>query len=396
MDPESLIDTLRGIIAEQCEIPRIHLTDETDFQELGVGQVLAAEIVAQYQAATGVSISTDLFLDPEASMAKLEVYVTSQISPSVGKQSAKTNRAPSNTPLTNLAIPLAIPIQESQNPIPDILFMLPDGSGSALSYATLPLISDNLTIYGLNSPFLRSTAGFESIEGLARIWITEIVKLQSIGPYKLGGWSAGGYYVFEVANLLQQRGEKVDTMILIDTPCRTIYEALPNEVVQYLASANLMGNWDSGQAPQWLLDHFDSSIRAIETYQPTPLSGFSATKVFIIWAAEPVFGKGEAEKTGIDLRPAVCKFMLVDRNDFGAQGWDTLLPEMILASAKTPGNHFTIMSPENVSLLALKTYAVALTYNSVIYLEVFSETFLHRKRGGFMNGIMVFKSLGEE
>lgn len=355
MDHEDLIDALYGIISEQCEIPRTCLDDEPDFQELGMGQVLAAEIVARYLEVTGVNISTDLLLDSEASMAKLKCFITSQTSPSNGKQPAKLPRTSSNKPLTNIAIPLALSIQESQNATPEILFMLPDGSGSALSYATLPLISDNLTIYGLNSPFLRSTDGFETIEGLARIWITEIVKLQSKGPYKLGGWSAGGYYVFEVAKLLQQRGEQVDTMILIDTPCRTIYEALPNEVVQYLASANLMGNWDSGKAPQWLLNHFDSSIKAIENYLPTPISGFSSTKVFIIWAAEPVFEEGEAEKTGIDLRPQVCKFMLLDRSDFGAQGWDTLLPGMALASAKTPGNHFTLMSSTNVRLIPPST-----------------------------------------
>lgn len=344
MDHQSLIDSLRDIIADECEIPRMSVDSETDFQELGMGPILADAIAARFLEATGITIKTNLLLGAEVSMERLESYIKSQRTPTIGKQSTMPNKTPSHS----AAIPLAIAIQESPKTNAEILFLLPDGSGSAMSYATLPLISHDLTIHGLNSPFLRSADGLESVESVSAIWLPEIIKIQPHGPYKLGGWSAGGYYAFEVAKLLQQRGEEVDTIILIDTPCRTIYEALPNEVVQYLASANLMGNWDSGKAPQWLLNHFDSSIKAIEKYHPTAMSGPPSTRVFIVWAADPVFKKGEAEDTGIDLRPEVCKLMLVDRGVFDAKGWEVLFPGMSLASASTPGNHFTIMSPGNV------------------------------------------------
>lgn len=49
-------------------------------------------------------------------------------------------------------------LQANTNDLEPKLFLFPDGSGSAVSYASLPTLSTNLAVFGLNnnSPFLKS------------------------------------------------------------------------------------------------------------------------------------------------------------------------------------------------------------------------------------------------
>ena len=54
------------------------------------------------------------------------------------------------------------------------------------------------------------------IEDMAAHYVREIRKVQSTGPYFLGGYSMGGVVAFEMTRQLQTRGEKVALLALID------------------------------------------------------------------------------------------------------------------------------------------------------------------------------------
>ncbi|KAK1573008.1 Alpha/Beta hydrolase protein, partial [Colletotrichum navitas] len=240
------------------------------------------------------------------------------------------------------------------------VFLLPDGSGSAMSYSRIPSLGPGICLYGLNSPFLSNPGGFLPIPDIAPIWAAEIRRLQPKGSYILGGWSAGGYYCFEVAKYLLQhereddgRPVEVEKLILIDSPSRNVFEALPMAVVTTLSSQGLMGNWGTNEAPKWLLDHFDATIARVEEYQPSPLTillrGQALPKVFVIWATDGVYGPGGAAASGLDTTVKVTKFMLEDRLDMGPNGWDKLFPKGTqMAVATTPGTHFTLIFPPHV------------------------------------------------
>ncbi len=58
----------------------------------------------------------------------------------------------------------------------------------------------------------------ESIEAMARDYVTAMRKIQPKGPYLLGGWSFGGTVIFEMTRLLEQMGEKAPLLIMIDPP----------------------------------------------------------------------------------------------------------------------------------------------------------------------------------
>ncbi|GKT55143.1 FAD binding domain-containing protein [Colletotrichum tofieldiae] len=233
-----------------------------------------------------------------------------------------------------------------------------------MSYARIPSLGPGICLYGLNSPFLLEPEKFLPIPDIAPIWAAEVRRLQPKGPYILGGWSAGGYYCFEVAKYLMNNEKEddgrpvaIEKLILIDSPCRTIFEALPMVVVNTLSSQGLMGNWGTKEAPKWLLDHFDATIARVEEYRPSPLTIASQQqvlpKVFILWATNGVYASGEAAASGLDMNSKVTKFMLEDRIDFGPNGWDILFPRGTqIALATTPGTHFTLIFPPNTSHIA--------------------------------------------
>ncbi|KAK7725584.1 putative secondary metabolism biosynthetic enzyme [Diaporthe eres] len=182
---------------------------------------------------------------------------------------------------------------------------------------------------------------------LSAIWARGIQKIQPHGPYRLGGWSAGGYYAFEVMKYLQSEGEAMDKIVLIDSPCRTKFETLPLDVVRYLSSHQLMGDKDSSQTPKWLVDHFEVTLNAVEQYKPAKMSVVpveAAPDVHIIWATDGVLPRGGATQAGLDCGIKVTRFLLEERIDLGPNGWETLFTGASkIFIATMPGNHFNIV-----------------------------------------------------
>ena len=257
---------------------------------------------------------------------------------------------------------LSLVLQGQPTSSKKILFLLPDGSGSGRAYARIPKIDPDVCLIALNSPFLRSSSEeVFSVESIAAIWAEEIQRRQSEAPYFLGGWSAGGHYAFEVAKILIRNGQQVQKLVLIDSPCRLIYQELPMEVVRYLASNNLMGNWGTAQPPAWMIDHVNMAVRAISVYAPTPMEATSAPHVSLIWAQDGVLDEPDCGKTGFDFNIKITSMLLQRPEHDGFMGWDMLFPGTKLSVSQTPGNHFTMVHPPHVSLRAFDHKCLCMT-----------------------------------
>ncbi len=78
--------------------------------------------------------------------------------------------------------------------------------------------------YGLQPQGLDEKFPFHTrIEDMATHYIQEIQTLQSSGPYFLGGYSFGGIVAFEMARQLQEQGEQVGILVMLDS-CRPGYK----------------------------------------------------------------------------------------------------------------------------------------------------------------------------
>ncbi|WP_373564308.1 amino acid adenylation domain-containing protein [Myxococcus sp. CA039A] len=94
--------------------------------------------------------------------------------------------------------------------------------GTVLAYAELAhLLGPDQPFYGLQAPGLDGEAPtLDSVESLAAHYLRAVRTVQPRGPYLLGGWSLGGTLAFELAQQLQEQGEQVDLLVLIDTYAR--------------------------------------------------------------------------------------------------------------------------------------------------------------------------------
>ncbi|WNI33919.1 thioesterase domain-containing protein [Streptomyces sp. ITFR-6] len=107
-------------------------------------------------------------------------------------------------------------------------------------------------VYGLQTPNLDGGEPFpESIEEMAAVCVRELRAVQPAGPYHLMGWSFGGNVVQEVAVQLQEAGEQVALLAILDAfplaPLDDLDNADRDTVFRALLSNMGVGEEDLGQ-----------------------------------------------------------------------------------------------------------------------------------------------------
>ena len=89
--------------------------------------------------------------------------------------------------------------------------------GSVQPYFEMAKIIDR-PFFGIEARGLRTDrAPLYGIDVLAAYYVYIITSVQSKGPYDLGGYSLGGLIAYEAARQLQELGESVSSLIMLDT-----------------------------------------------------------------------------------------------------------------------------------------------------------------------------------
>ncbi|MCJ1371057.1 hypothetical protein MMC20_002272 [Loxospora ochrophaea] len=354
-----LVEQVLDIIASETGVGHDELYDDSEFSDLGIDTILSKLIVDRISETAGVILNPSIF-HTCATVGSLKHHLATVVSllsdPNISSNGSNTIRSvPPATDILAQQPSLVIRLQGNPRGARKNVFLLPDGSGTGMAYVRIPTLGPEICLYGLNSPFLKTGAGSfgRKLEDVAHLWIPEIRKVQPRGPYILGGWSAGGYYTFEVAKQLMREGDAVEKLVLIDSPCRLVFEALPMQVVDHLSANNLMGNWGAKDTPEWLIRHFDATIKSVDNYMPTPMEGAVMPEVFILWASEGVLPGEGAKKLGLDLSVKVTRFLVEGRSEFGPIGWEKLFLGSQISVAKMSGNHFTVVHEPHVSAGAI-------------------------------------------
>lgn len=361
-----VVKMFRETISEQMGVGLEEITGSNDLLSLGMDSLMTLVILGILREQTGLDLPSDLFLQ-HPSIDAIQEFLKSttgldepqqQKNPKSSHPTEKKNRGIAITPPTP---PLeykaqSILVQGKPKDAAKILFLIPDGSGSATSYANMHTIDPRIAVYALNSPFMTTPKAFTcGIPGIASLYIAEVRRRQPQGPYYLGGWSAGGVIAYEMVRQLLSLGHTVESLILLDSPCPIALEPLPARLHHFFAEIGLLGSSGQDSIPDWLLPHFESSIKALAEYEPEPLINIKGKgsgappKTLAIWARygvcrfpddprpKPSETKGEEED------PRSMKWLLENRTDFGANGWDELLGEGRMEMEVLDGNHFSVM-----------------------------------------------------
>ncbi|KAF1946504.1 polyketide synthase PksA [Clathrospora elynae] len=359
----------RKVVAEEMGVDVSEITDDLDLTDIGMDSLMSLTILGSMREATGRDLPADFLTinvtikDIETALGmrpqpKQQVKSSVKIGPKVSTKSpqlAEVNKKLVSLPdISGLPPSTSVLLQGNPKTATKKFFLVPDGSGSATSYISIPNISKDMAVYGLNCPFMKCPEKWNcGVEGVSRLYLQEIKRRQPQGPYIVGGWSAGGVMAYEVAQQLVNSGEQVENLVLIDSPCPVALAPLPGRLHIFFDQIGLLGTGKPGGTPSWLLPHFASAIQNLKDYDPTPMDPKIAPPVLAIWCTDGVCPNpgdprpppGEGED------PAPMKWLLNNRTDFADNGWAQLLPKENFQYAVMGGNHFTMMKGEHGATL---------------------------------------------
>lgn len=413
-----VMDRIISIISEEVGISTSDLTADTEFSEVGIDSLLSLTMTSRFQEELDVDLPSSVFVDcptigalqrlilggaagesgtNTSAHAQNDALVEVDSSSSEDSQSdidSATDSASSHTPplsslattpgvsnkwnmeidshhskasngldeLVNLPPPATSNLLSSPSTVSRanrLLFLFPDGSGSAASYASLAsCIGKEIAVYGLNCPWRKEaeemTRQGVDMDLLAGKFLAETkrIVLNRPGiPYSIGGWSAGGMIACEVARQIQDDGDcpPPEKIVLIDSPNPIGLQNPPQRLYDFFDSIGIFGS-SPGKMPAWLRQHFSAFIRILDEYKPRPL--LHAPPTLIIYARDGVCKNLDAPK--IEIRPEdprEMRWLLNNRTDFSGDGWATLIGRDNLHIEIIDGvNHFSMMDPGSKSV----------------------------------------------
>ncbi|MDF1999858.1 non-ribosomal peptide synthetase [Peribacillus frigoritolerans] len=116
-------------------------------------------------------------------------------------------------PPANLIIPLKKK-KSSGSP----LFLVHPGGGGVLCYVKLAeALKLDTSVYGIQSVgYDKAELPLIDIMNMATRYVIDLKKIQPFGPYRLAGWSMGGTLAVEMARILENEGEELSFIGLLD------------------------------------------------------------------------------------------------------------------------------------------------------------------------------------
>jgi nonribosomal peptide synthetase DhbF len=204
-------ETLCSLFNEVLGMEHVGIND--NFFEIGGHSLLAIRLVSRIRATLGLELSIrNLFEAP--TVAGLAARMVNPI----------------------LADPyeVILPIRTSGSRLP--LFCIHPGLGLSSGYSALiQHIDSSQPIYGVQARGLNDPGPLPgSIAEMASEYLVHIRKLQPHGPYYLLGWSFGGCVAQALASLLEQAGEEIGLLALLDSFPADRYEQTENYVNEYV------------------------------------------------------------------------------------------------------------------------------------------------------------------
>jgi thioesterase domain-containing protein/acyl carrier protein len=241
VDPRTYVEQqLAEIWGDVFELPQVGVDDS--FWDLGGHSMLAVRLMSRISQVFGKRISLNtLFESP--TIEQLAKHVESERNVQ-GRHTLVTLRADGSRP-----------------PV----FWIP--GGAALGMFSLrdlvPVLGDDLPVYGLGSAFPNTVEDIERVEERAAQYLTLIRRLQPHGPYFFIGYCAGGTIGFEMAQQLLRENERVAFLGMVNC----LLPGVPSGRVEAMRFKMQRLRYQLGEARKegrGILEFFSARRRAIE------------------------------------------------------------------------------------------------------------------------------------
>jgi amino acid adenylation domain-containing protein len=194
--PSNLVEErLCKLFCQLLELPAVGVED--NFFELGGHSLLAAQLIAHVKEIMGIELSLAAVFE----------------SPTVAGIAAKLNGSESDEALNML-----LPLRKREGKA--AIFCVHPAGGLSWCYAALtPIIPSNIPLYGVQARNLGDLSAPlpKTMKEMAEDYVAAIREEQPFGPYHLLGWSIGGMIAHLMAGILQQQGQEVGLLTLLDS-----------------------------------------------------------------------------------------------------------------------------------------------------------------------------------
>jgi len=252
-----------------------------------------------------------------------------------------------------------VPIQPAGTRAP-LFFAHPIG-GNVFCYADLARhLGPDQPLYGLQAPGVDGEqAPYKRLEELAACYIAAIKQVQPEGPYILGGWSMGGVVALEMAQQLQAQAQRVAQLIVIDSSLLHGAPVAPEDDADILAQfaydlAGLFGKrldidtlrqLEADERLQYVL----SWVQTCNVMPPT-------TALVHLRDLIAVFNAHLHAVQKYTPRTYPQRIFLLQASDSGTlpddrDDWSRIAPAGVVR-VPVPGDHYTILRPPHVQVLA--------------------------------------------
>ncbi|KAJ5447335.1 type I iterative polyketide synthase, partial [Penicillium cf. griseofulvum] len=345
----SLGDTFVSILHEITGVPESDISLNTTIGSLGVDSLLSLELSDILSDRIGQRIPHEA-IHSEFRLSDLENLVSSQTS------TATTDPDPgAMTPLSSTSYSPTVRATAlatgSADQIP--LFLFHDGGGTVGMYKSLGNLGPvNCSVFGIGNPeWVAGPHWALSLTSMAAHYATMIFSASEGETIVLGGWSFGGVLAHEVAQQLSSLGQKVQGVILIDSPCPRDHTPLPPAVIEYV-----LNSMRRPRAPDLKLtddytrsilrSQFQNHARFLSEYSHGCHDSKPSTIIpYVMLQCEDVFDT-----------TSLCGVHYPFLEDQAARGdnnhaWEEFLNQKIPV-LMIPGNHFEPFKPETTTLVS--------------------------------------------
>lgn len=186
-------EILCDLFMEVLHLPRVGIDDR--FFDLGGHSLLAVQLMSRIREALGVELSIGNLFE----------------APTVAGLAERLEMGSSQS-----ALDVLLPLRTSGDKPP--LFCVHPAGGLSWCYAGLMNnIGTDYPIYGLQARGIGQREELpKTLDDMAADYIKQIRTVQPKGPYHLLGWSLGGNVVQAMATQLQNQGEEVSLLVMLD------------------------------------------------------------------------------------------------------------------------------------------------------------------------------------
>ena len=360
-DDVDVMASVKKVLAEEIGLKHDELDENADLLDLGLDSLMSLKVLGELRESMSIDLSSDFFMEYNSLRKIREHLGIRPKTDTVVPITEPTTVSVTERPVVGHRPASSVLLQGKAATATKTLWLFPDGSGSATSYVTIPKVGDDVVVYGLNCPYMKTPHELVcGVDGLTVSYLQELRRRQPHGPYYLGGWSAGGISALDAAQVLQKEGEKVERLILIDSPFPIGLEKLPPHLYDFFKSAKLFGE---KEPPSWLLPHFLAFVDALDKYKTMakPFAPGTAPQTHIIWARDGVCKDPKTprpERRADD--PREMWWLLENRTDFGPNKWNELVGDDIVIQTMDDANHFNMMEgPKGTELAGFLTRAMS-------------------------------------